>query len=82
MTAETLDSILAVLRKHNVMSANLEVGSQRIAVTMGPELPAGGTADPEPGAWKTQVSDPTDPDPLGLGTLDAPMAFDDDEVQP
>lgn len=80
ITPAILDEMLAVLRKHNAMSAHIESNGDKIAVTLGPELPVGPSEDPVPGGWKTQVSDPQDPDPLKLGTLDAPMAFDDEDV--
>lgn len=83
LNPEILDQFLTVMRKHNVMSANLESGGERIAVTMGPDFPVAPVGvDPAPGGWKVEVSDSQDPDPLGLGPLDAPMAFDDAEVTP
>ena len=64
----------------NVMSCRLVLhGDAEIQVTFGPSMPAEMLADPKPGGWKTEVSDPTDPDPLGLGALDAPFA---DEAVP
>jgi hypothetical protein len=75
MTADTLDQLLAVLRKHNVMTAHID--GDKLTVTMGPDAPPAFT-NPEPGGWKTEPSDPLDPDPLGLGTLDAGMSFDDE----
>ena len=77
ITPDILDSMLSVMRKHNVMSANIESNGEKIAVTLGPEMPASApSAAPVPGGWKTEPSDPHDPDPLGLGALDAPMQFD------
>jgi hypothetical protein len=80
ITPDLLDATLAVLRKHNVMTFHIESGGDKFAGTLGPE-PMAPATDAAPGGWKTQPSDPQDPDPLGLGPLDAPMALDDDEVQ-
>jgi hypothetical protein len=78
MTAEALKSILDVLRAANVMQAHVKSGHEEIAVTFGPEpMPADLGVEPAPGGWKTQPSDPHDPDPLGLGSLDAPIAYDE-----
>jgi hypothetical protein len=82
MSPEVLKHYLDVLRGANVMSARLVLnGDAELSVTMGPDYPHE-TAEPAPGGWKIEVSDPEDPDPLQLGILDAPLAFDDDEVEP
>jgi hypothetical protein len=84
ITPPELDTFLAVLRKHNVMSAHLESGPDKIAVTLGPEFPAMDTDVPAelvPGGWKTQAPDSYDPDPLGLGNLDAAPAIEDIDVE-
>jgi hypothetical protein len=97
ITPQVLDEMLTVLRKHNVMSANLECGGDRIAVTLGPDFPEmadtqignsdtqnGSVVASGPGGWKAEPSDPQDPDPLGLGTLDmapADEAFDVQETE-
>lgn len=83
MSPEILKHYLDVLRGANVMSARLVLdGDCEMAFTMGPDFPAGPSQDPSPGGWKIEVSDPEDPDPLQLGTLDAPLSFDDPEVEP
>lgn len=86
ITPELLDQFLAVFRKHNVMSVNMEAGGDKFCATLGPELP--GETGGVPGGWKVaasepvrsveQPSDPADPDPLKLGQLDVFT----DEVQP
>lgn len=84
ITPELLDQFLGVMRRHNVMSAHLESGCDKLAVTLGPEMPTVHDLVPDrapvPGGWKSAVSDPSDPDPLGLGPLDAPLALEDEEA--
>lgn len=82
MSPAELNEYLCCLRANNVMSAHLKFDGTELAVTIGPDAPlwGGEQTSAEPGGWKSTPSDPQDPDPLGLGTLDAPMAMDDDEV--
>lgn len=89
MTVETFKDFLAAMRAANVMQANIKCGDESMSIVFGPEpMPGLDSADPIPGGWKTdpaaqvvpQPSDPMDPDPLGLGSLDAPIAYDDPEV--
>ena len=78
MTAAQLGEYLTVLQAANVMSCRLVLhGQLELNATFAPALPSE-TGAPAPGGWKTQPSDPHDPDPLGLGPLDAPFAFDED----
>jgi hypothetical protein len=62
------------------MQARLKDGEFELAVVFGPEPFAAPAQMSDPGAWKTEPSDPQDPDPLNLGALDAEPAFDDPEV--
>lgn len=81
MTPELLKQYLKVLRAENVMSGRVVFDGLELAVTFGPEYPSDGADAPPaplPGGWKAEVSDPDDPDPLGLGPLDAPLPLDDD----
>ena len=80
MSPTEFDAYLKVMQDRNVMSCRLILhGDAEVAVTLGPSMPAA-SGEPAPGAWKAQPSDPHDPDPLGLGPLDAPLAFDEPEV--
>lgn len=88
MTVETFKDFLAAMRAANVMQAHIKCGDEAISIVFGPEPMGVDSGDPVPGGWKTepsasmvpQPSDPHDPDPLQLGPLDAPIAFDDPEV--
>jgi hypothetical protein len=76
MTASQLGEYLSVLQAANVMSCRLVLnGELELSATFAPAMPA--DTAPAPGGWKTQPSDPHDPDPLGLGALDAPFAYDE-----
>lgn len=86
MTPAELKDYLSAMREAHVMSARLVLGGGvELAVTFGLDMPTI-PGDAVPGGWKTGgptgpeqdgVSDPDDPDPLGLGPLDAPQGFDD-----
>jgi hypothetical protein len=75
MSPDDLKQYLKVLREGNVMSANLKFPDGfALAVVMGPDpMPEAQSENPAPGGWKTDVQDP---DPLGLGALDAEFAMD------
>lgn len=80
MTALELNEYLCCLRANNVMAANFKLEGLDMHVTFGPEPAPMDSA--VPGGWKSMPlvegpSDPDDPDPLKLGTLDN---FDDVEV--
>lgn len=81
MTPIELNEYLCCLRANNVMSCSVKFDGLELAATFAPEFDKV-TADPPraPGGWKSEVSDPEDPDPLQIGNLDAPIAFDDPEV--
>lgn len=81
MTPYELNEYLCCLRANNVMSGHVKTDEFELNVTLAPEFDKVQSDSPNPpGGWKTVVSDPSDPDPLGLGALDAPIAFDDPEV--
>jgi hypothetical protein len=75
------------------MIAHLKLNGTELAVTFGPEMPVESVGE-GPGGWKAikaqpaamteQLSDPQDPDPMGLGPLDVfeDDAFSREEVQP
>ena len=80
MKPSELAEYLAAFRAADVMSAHLVLPTgASLSITLGPAMPVE-TAAPLPGRWKTEASDPHDPDPLQLGSLDAPMTFDEAEV--
>jgi hypothetical protein len=81
MSPDVLAQYLKVMRDAGLMSFRLNVEGLDMTAAFGPDMPAQ-DMEPEraPGGWKTEPSDPTDPDPLQLGPLDAPIAFEDPEV--
>lgn len=89
MTPLELNEYLCCLRANHVMQASLKLGDDTLSVTFAPEFEqpkwmaneAPATQDPAPGAWKQEPSDPDDPDPLGLGPLDAPLAYDAEVIE-
>lgn len=82
MTAAHLKELLDVMQAANVMQGRIKDGEFELAVVFAPVYTETTGKDASPGGWKTEPSDPSDPDPLQLGPLDAPIAFDDTEVQP
>ncbi len=75
LTPQLLAEYLKVMRQADVMSARIDTESFDIQVTMGPGRSSAEYV-PLPEGWKEDASDPLDPDPLGLGSLDAPFAHD------
>lgn len=70
-----LRDALKAMQDANVMSGQIKLEGLELAVTFG--LPPEPVAAPVvAGGWKTDPQDPDDPDPLGIGSLDAPIAFD------
>lgn len=67
MSPADLDQLLAVLRKHCIMSADVPLASGTLRVVFGPEaMPPLPDGDPvTPGGWK------------GPDRLDAPLALDE-----
>jgi hypothetical protein len=89
VSPEELKQYLAAMNEAHVMSAKLVLpGGVELAVTFGLSFePTQPNVPVAPGGWKGGpdqggVSDPLDPDPLGLGPLDAEMAFDDPQEIP
>jgi hypothetical protein len=92
MSPEQLKQYIDVLRAGNVMQASLKFSLQtdnlvapvELSLVLGPDpIPVDVLGDPQPGGWKRDPNDPEDPDPLGLGDLDAPFPADPaPEVEP
>ena len=91
MSPEQLKSFLDVVRESRLGSFSVEFpvpGDFGAVVKLSgvfiPDMPTLDSAgDPEPGGWKRDPQDEQDPDPLGLGALDAPFAADPmPEVEP
>lgn len=65
-TSDELDSILTILRKHNVMSFAGKLLDMEFSVTIGPEpVVIDGNTSVTPGGWKSKVAERLDdPDKL------------------
>ncbi len=81
MSPTELEAYLKVMQAAGVMSCRMVLHADaEVNVTFAPAIPKESTGAPLPGGWKTAPSDALDPDPLGLGSLDAPLAFDEVEL--
>lgn len=83
MTAQELKDFLDVMRGAGLMQGFLETKDLKLSVTFAPTDLVPPEAASGPGGWKMDPRDEQDPDPLGLGNLDAPIPVDPvSEVEP